>query len=143
MRFKMKRSLEAPVVADPDPRGIPAVVGTIPDLALLQIPLTLRNSDTIPGRLLFTLEGTTLNTAVVEVWTLDDIAPDRQANLPIALTQAEKEARQFYLVGTVALTVGELTELAATDSMPAPGTIYIRVVTVPLLSAVLKVTPAN
>lgn len=105
----MKRSLVGGAGADPDPRGTPTVIGTIPDEALLKCPLTLRNSDTIPGRTLITMEGTTGNTAVVELWALDDIAPDRAAGAPQRQTQVEKEAREFALVSTVTVTVGELT----------------------------------
>lgn len=144
MRFQMKRSLGAAAPADPDPRGLPAVVGAIPDDALLVTPLTLRNSDTIPGRLLFALEGTAANTVVVSVWALDDVALDRQASAPQRATQADKQGREFYLVeAAVTVTVGELTELAATASMPGPGTIYVQVTTGPAAAAVLKVAAAN
>ena len=85
------------------------MIGTIPDAALLKCPLTLRNSDTIPGRALLTMDGTAGNTAVVELWALDDVALDRGASAPQRQTQGEKEAREFALVSVVAVTVGELT----------------------------------
>ncbi len=108
MRYEMKRALVGGAGADPDPRGVAAVRATIPDLALMKLPLTLRNSDTIPGRLLLTLEGTTANTAVVEIWALDDTDVDRQAGLPELPSIAGKGAREFSLVATLTVTVGEL-----------------------------------
>ncbi len=109
MRFQMKRSLLGGAGADPDPQGTPTVVGTIPDEALLTCPPTLRNSDTIPGRALLTMEGTAGNTAVVELWALDDVALDRGASAPLRRTTAQQEAREFALLSTVTVTVGELT----------------------------------
>jgi hypothetical protein len=75
----------------------------------MRCPLNLRASDTIPGRLLLALEGTALQTAVVEIWALDDTAVDRGASMPEPLSQAEKGAREFYLVASgLIVTVGEL-----------------------------------
>lgn len=139
MQFDMKRSLGAGAAADADPRTDPA---DVLDAALLKCPLTLRNSDTIPTRMLFAVEGTALNTVVVNVWALDDTGLDRLASLPARPDQAGKAAREFYLVGAVTATVGELNELVATDSMPGPGTVYVQVTTGPAAAAVLKVVCA-
>jgi hypothetical protein len=142
MQFEMKRPITGGQSADPDPLADPEEV---PPAALMKIPLSLRNSDTIPGGLIFTLEGTAAQTASVEVWTLDDTGEDRLASMPDIPTDAEKLAREFYLATAAAIvvTVDELTKLPATDVMPGPGTIYIRLTAVPAADAVLKVAAVN
>lgn len=141
MQFHRKRSLAAGQAADPDPVASP---GTIPEAALVDIPLTLRNSDTVPGRLIFAAEGTAAQTISVEVWTLDDKRRNL-ATLPPQLTQAEKADRVFFLAtaAPIVVTVGELVELPLTDVMPGPGTIYVRVTTAPAAASAILVAAAN
>lgn len=141
MRFTMKRRLTGGQAADPDPRTDP---GDVPDDATFVMKLSLRNSDTIPRRMILTLEGTALQTAIVEIWTLDDMGEDRQAGMPDPLTLTQRAARQFYnctALGALTVTVGELLEFPTV--MPSPGTVYVRVTTVPAADSVLKVEPAN
>lgn len=137
----MKRDRLGAAAVDPDPRSDP---GLVPDDALFVCPLTGRNSDTIPGRLLLTLEGTAAQTVSVEIWVLDNIEPDRQASLPKRPTQPEKAARQFYNAtpgGALVVTVGEMIEFSAV--MPMPGTVYIRQTAVTVAPSTLKVACAN
>ena len=140
MRFEMKRSVAGAAAADPDPRAAP---GDVPDAALMRCPLTIRNSDTVPGRLLLTAEGTTANTFGVEIWVLDDTGLDRGAGLPDLPSQSDKANRQWYNCtpgGALTVTVGEVIEFSAV--MPAPGTMYVRVTTAPAAAGVLKVAAA-
>lgn len=138
MQFTMKRALTGGQAADPDPVATP---GAVPDVALMEIPLTQRNTDAPPQRLLFTLTGTALQTAVVEVWALDDTDDlSRLASLSELLTNAQKAAREFSNATTtpITVTVDELAEL--TVLMPGPGKIYVRVTTATVADSILKVT---
>lgn len=137
MQFEMKRALEAGQAADPDT----SVPESIPERALMRIPLAIRNSDEIPTRLLFALEGTAAQTASVEIWAQDDTGTDRMASMPEQPTPAQLAARQFYLAtaSPIVVTVGELTELQTGDVMPGPGTIYVRVTAVPAAASEIKV----
>lgn len=140
MQFEMKRALGAGQAADADPVSDPE---DIPVKALMRIPFTLRNSDTVPGRLIFSAEGTVTQTIAVEVWALDDTG--NQASSTTLPTQAARAARVFALAtaAPIVVTVGELVELPLTDVMPGPGTIYIRVTTAPAAISVIKVAAAN
>ncbi len=142
MQFEMKRRIVGAQAADADPRTAPE---DVPALALLKIPLTLRNSDEIPGELLFALEGTAAQTAAVEIWAQDDTGTDRLASMPETPTSGELADREFYLAtdAPIVVTVGELTRLQTADIMPSPGTIYVRITTVPAADAVLKVAAVN
>jgi hypothetical protein len=133
MRFEHRRTITGAAAADVDPRTSP---GAVPDAALSKASLNLRSSDTILRRIILAAEGTAANTIIVSIYAQDDQGLDRQASMPDRQTQAEKDARRFYLVAAgVTVTVGELTEVLT--NVPMPGTIYFRVTTAPAADGTL------
>ena len=146
MIFDLVRRITGGQAVDPDPRTDP---GDVLAEAIIKMPLTLRNSDTIPESIKLTLEGTALQTATVRVWALDDVAPDRLASAPTREqpTLADLQARQFYECTSAPLvvTVAELIQFpfAADDVMPGPGVVYFQLTVVPAADAILKVAPSN
>jgi hypothetical protein len=136
MRFLMNRLLPSSF-AGPDaaPRTDPADVS---DDALLTVPFTLRNSDTIPGRLTFALEGGVGDLVEVQVWVLrEEEDAGRGAAFSDPLNQDQKAARQFYNCSpqtAVQVVTGDLVQFPASESdvMPPPGVVYIQVVSATL-----------
>ena len=141
MRFDIKQRLVGGAAADPSPRTAPEAV---PDAKLGQIPETQPGNDTAPQTLLLTLEGTTGNTAVVQLWLQDEERQDtfEQGDIP-GLGKAD---RRFYQFGDpITVTVGQLATptgtagAATTVKFPCPyGRVYFQVTTSPAADAVLK-----
>ena len=127
--------------ADPDPRTSPE---DVPDRALSRASLTLRNSDTIFRRVLLTLEGTSPQTATVDLYAQNDQGLDRQATMTTnpVLTPEERAARRFYRFATgIIVTVGRFQELLV--DIPTPGNIYVRVTSVPAANSIVLVAFAG
>lgn len=139
MHFDLQRVLVGGASADPDPRGVPSVIATVPSAAMMSIPPVLPRTDTTPWRLLLALDGTAGQTATVEVWALTET--QHPGAPPPLLTYDELGARDFHLAaaGTI-ITVGTLAEVL--DVIPGPGRIYVRVTVFPAANATLKVAAA-
>jgi hypothetical protein len=138
MRFEMRRSLGAGAAADADPRTNPELV---PDVATMRIPLSLRNTDAPPRRLLIGAEGTAAQAIAIEVWTQDE-PEDPGAALDTLPEPGQSAARRFYQATTapIVFTVGTLREF--TLNMPGPGIAYVRVTTAPAAASTLLVAVA-
>jgi len=115
-----------------DPRGIPAVVASIPPELIKETPGTITGTDKAPTTALLALEGTAAQTVTVQAWVLDEPqGKPEQADDPTT----GNGARKFYSFGnTVVVTVG------AVQSLPiCPGKIYYRLTSAPAADAVLKI----
>jgi len=143
----MRSDLQIPstggAAADPDPRTSPEQV---PDRNVGDVPATMLGTDQSPQTLVVALEGTTGQSATIQLWTIEDPVNTQI----IADPKAEKAARRYYSVGEpLTLSVGDaLTFIGEQGSganvliakVPCPiGRVYLQVTTRPAADATIKV----
>lgn len=139
MRF-LKIPLPAATVTV-DPRVAPALV---PWDHIITVPRTVPNTDTAPLFCKLTLEGTAANTAVVELWVVDEsdvVAPGQTTGDPAALKwyKLQNDPDQGPVVSNLTVTVGILSTRFAAQN----GRVYFRVTTGPAAAATLLIAYGN
>lgn len=142
MQFPIVIPIVGGASADANPRS---AAGSVPDRNIGEIAPCVHNTDVAPKSLLMALEGTASQTAIVQMWVLDE--DPRTLNRFGDDPGAGRAERKWYQYGdAITVTVGNaqlVAGVAGADvdvALPCPvGKVYFQVTTKPASNADLKV----